>query len=268
MSRPVGTFSLAKDLRGSLAHPGFWTFAAWLDIVSKYRRSRLGVFWLAFPPVATFCILGYFYAGLTGREPQQFIPFMGFGYALWRFVTQVIGEASGSMLANRAFIMDGRTRLTDYVLRCISKSALYFLFAFVVLVGLVVFLPGFSGANLWTLALTMPVFLVNLFCLGMVLALLGARFPDLHEFTTTIFIFGFLLTPILWYPENLVEGSSRWFLMQVNPAFHLIELVRGPVLGRDVGSITYLYVGTMTVLALGLSSWLYRRYARYVAIWT
>lgn len=268
MSKPVATFNLPRDLWSSLTHPGFWAFAAWLDIVSKYRRSRLGVFWLAFPPVATFCILGYFYAGLTGREPGQFIPFMGFGYALWRFVTQVIGEASGSMLANRPFIMDGRTRLTDYVLRCISKSALYFMFAFVVLIGLVAMLPDYEASNLWTLPITLPVFLVNLFCLGMVLALLGARFPDMHEFTTTIFIFGFLLTPILWYPESLPPGGARWYLMQSNPAFHLIELVRGPALGRGLQQATVIYVGLMTCFAMGFAAWLYRRFGRFVPIWT
>lgn len=268
MSKPTSTFSLARDLKGSLGHPGFWIFAAWLDIVSKYRRSRLGIFWLAFPPVVTFCLLGYFYAGFTGRDPGQFIPYMGFGYALWRFVTQVIGEASGSMLANRAFIMDGRTRLTDYVLRCISKSSLYFAFAFAVLLGLVIVLPAFDAWALWTLVLTLPLFFVNLFCLGMVLALLGARFPDMHEFTTTIFIFGFLLTPILWYPEDLAAGGARWMLMQANPAFHLIELVRGPALGRGLTGVTMAYVGVMTSLAMLLAAWLYRRFARYVAIWT
>jgi ABC-type polysaccharide/polyol phosphate export permease len=267
MSKPIGTYSLFGDMVSSLKSPEFWSFSAWLDLVSKYRRSKLGIFWLFTPPVMTFGLLGYFYSGITKKDPVHFIPFMGIGYLLWRMVTQVFNDASATMLAHRAFIMDGRTRLTDYVLRCMSRAFLYFSVGLVVISVAFVISPDVSIARALTLFVTMPIFLFNLFCLGIVLALLGARFPDLHELTTTIFIFGFLLTPILWYPEHVAAGSIRWKFMQANPAYHFIELVRAPVLGREVTRFTLLYVASVTVGGAFSAAILYRRYARFVPIW-
>ncbi|KQY49825.1 hypothetical protein ASD14_13980 [Lysobacter sp. Root494] len=266
-SRPAGGVSLLADVHNSLRRPEFWSFAAWLDLITKYRRSRLGVLWMFVPPAMTVFLLGYFYSGLSSRNPFEFMPYMGMGYVLWRFITQVISESSGVMLSHRAFIMDGRTRFTDYVLRCLSKAALYFLAALLVVSVAFALSPEFSFMGFGTLLLTLPIFLVNLFSLGVVLALVGARYPDTHELTTTIFIFGFLLTPILWYPEHIPPGSARAMFMHANPAFHLIELVRGPMLGRPLTSITIVYVAVMTFALPVLAALLYRRYARFVPIW-
>ncbi|WP_182684690.1 ABC transporter permease [Marilutibacter spongiae] len=265
--KPSGGASLLSDATGSLRRPEFWTFATWLDLITKYRRSRLGILWMFLPPTATVFLLGYFYAGLSNKDPFAFMPYMGMGYILWRFITQVIGESSSTMIGHRAFIMDGRTRFTDYVLRCVSKAGLYFSAALVVVLIAFALSPGFSIVNILTLVVTLPIFLLNLFSVGVLLSLIGARYPDTHEFTTTIFIFGFLLTPILWYPEHIAHGTPRALLMDVNPAFHLIELVRGPLLGRTVRMVTVVYVSVTSVVLPMLAAWAYRRYARFVPIW-
>ncbi|MFC5577109.1 ABC transporter permease [Lysobacter niabensis] len=265
--RPAGGFSLLNDTRSSIRRPEFWTFAAWLDLITKYRRSRLGILWMFLPPAATVFLLGYFYSGLSGRDPFSFMPYMGMGYILWRFITQVINESSSAMLSHRAFIMDGRTRFTDYVLRCISKAALYFLAALLVVSVAFLMSPEASLWGMLTLVATLPIFLINLFGLGIALALLGARYPDTHEVTTTVFIFGFLLTPILWYPEHIAHGSPRWVLMQANPAYHLIEFVRGPLLGRPLTLTTCAFVTATTIALPVLAAVLYRRYARFVPLW-
>lgn len=267
MSRPAGTSSLARDAVASIKNPEFWFFSAWLDLITKYRRSKLGVVWLVVPPAASYFVIGYFYAGLTGRTFLRFVPYMGLGYMLWRFVTHVISEVSTTMVSHRAFIMDGRTRLTDYVLRCVSRAFLYLVVAALVLSAILAASPDvhLPGALLAMAAL--PVLLLNVFCLGVVVAMLGARYPDMHEFTATIFIFGFLLTPILWYPENLPHGSLRWIFMQFNPAYHFIDLIRSPLLGRALELRTIYFVVVATLVSMLTASVLYRRYARFVPLW-
>ena len=36
--------SLVRDYRDSLRFPEFWIYATWLELITKYRRSRLGLF--------------------------------------------------------------------------------------------------------------------------------------------------------------------------------------------------------------------------------
>ncbi|WP_191729704.1 ABC transporter permease [Luteimonas colneyensis] len=261
------TDSFYRDARESLKNHEFWLLAAWLEIVSKYRRSAVGIFWVLLPPVATFCVLGYFYAGIIGRPPLSFMPYMGMGYTLWRFVTQVMNEASTVMLSSRAFIMDGRVRLTDYVLKSISKAAFHLVAACIVLGIVLACSPDFVVQGLPVTIAGLALFMWNLFCLAIVLALVGARFPDFHELTTSVFIFGFLLTPILWYPDSLPAGSARSALVMANPVYHFLEIVRGPVLGRQVAGTSVAFVALFTAFTTAAAALVYRRYARFVPIW-
>ncbi|VXA94454.1 conserved membrane hypothetical protein [Luteimonas sp. 9C] len=192
---------------------------------------------------------------------------MGMGYLIWRFITQVIGESSAVMLSHRPFIMDGRTRYTDYVFRALSKASISALAAFTIVAIAFLFSPMANIEGFASLVVTVPVFLVNVFALGVIAALLGARYPDIHELTTTIFLFGFLLTPILWDAANVPTDSVRAKLMYVNPAYHLVQMIRSPFLGGHVESITWMYVGIMTSVMLVLATVLYRRYARFIPLW-
>src|SRR3546814_10397474 len=72
---------------------------------------------------------------------------------------------------------------------------------------------------------------------------MGARFPDLGQLMATVSIFTFILTPIIWYPEMMPEGSLRGTLMRFNPLYHFVEVFRAPILGDAVDHSSLWYVG-------------------------
>lgn len=258
--------SFVSDLIASIKHPDFWGFSSWLDLVSKYRRSALGLVWIFLPPVCYVFGIGYFYSQLFERESLPFMVHLGMGYVLWRMITQVIMGASTTMATHRAFILDGRVRYTDYVLRIFARAVFYFVVTAILLVPLVALVaPTFLGVA--SLVVTLPIFLVNVLWLGVVVAVLGARLPDLHELSSTVFIFGFLLTPIIWQASLTPPDSLRGFVARLNPAFHLIEFVRAPVLGEPTEQLTYWVIASMTIGGCLLAAYVYRRYSRFIAIW-
>lgn len=262
---PDGT-RFFPDLLSSFSHPDFWAFSSWLDLVTKYRRSALGVVWILLPPFCYVFGIGYFYSLLFEVPALPFMVHLGAGYILWRMITQVITGASTTMLAHRAFILDGRIRYTDYVLRVIAKALFYFAVTIVVLVPLLAF-AGVSIAGGLSVLVTLPVFMLNILWLGVLMAVLGARFPDLHELSATIFIFGFLLTPIVWRADYMPPDTWRGFFARLNPAFHLIEFVRAPLLGEPLETATLYVIAGMTAVGLFLAYVVYRRYGRFIAVW-
>jgi ABC-type polysaccharide/polyol phosphate export permease len=56
-------------------------------------------------------------------------------------------------------------------------------------------------------------------------------------------------------------------LMRFNPFYHMVELVRAPILGQTIDPSTPLYLAVMTVGGWILAILTYRRYARYVPLW-
>ena len=43
----AGAPGLTASLVASLRSPSFWLYSSWLEIVTRYRRSSIGVLWLS-----------------------------------------------------------------------------------------------------------------------------------------------------------------------------------------------------------------------------
>ncbi|MCF7221321.1 ABC transporter permease [Marilutibacter chinensis] len=258
---------LISDFRGSFSHRAFWAYAVWLDVVTKYRRTRLGILWLVLPPVAYILGLGNLYAVIVGRDPWYFVPHLGVGYVLWRFAIQSVTESADVFTVHQAFIMDGRVRFTDYVLRVFARSSLYMAVGFLVL--LVVFLvdPLVELKAIPLLLITVPIYVLNVLWMAMLVALVGARYRDTRELISTGLIFGFLLTPIIWDASLVPPDSIRGMVVRFNPFFHLIEFVRAPILGHFPEVHSLVAVAALTLFGWGAAAVVYSRYSRFIPLW-
>src|SRR5690606_28874023 len=127
--------------------------------------------------------------------------------------------------------------------------------------------PAVPFAAILTLFITIPVVLLNLVWVGYSLSILGARLPDLGEVLNTVLMVGFLFTPIIWEGERYPPDSIGGIMVRINPAFHLLEIVREPLFGRMPQGYSILYTALLTLCGWLLAISLCRRYSRYVPIW-
>lgn len=259
--------SLSRDLTDSMKHPEFWALASWLDIVVRYRQSRLGIFWLLAPAIVYIWGLGGFFASMQGVPLAQFVAYVAVGYVVFRVSSSVIIESTTTFAAASPFIMDGHIRLTDFVLRVIAKAVFYFLMSLPVVAVALAIYPDVQWSGLLFSLASIPLILVNALWIGVVFALLGARFPDMSQFIGNVFMFAFLLTPIIWHADSTPVDSLRGSLMRANPLFHMVEVVRAPILGGAIEPTTFYYLGAMTLIGWTIAVFAYRRYARFVPIW-
>ncbi len=100
--------------------------------------------------------------------------------------------------------------------------------------------------------------------LAFLLGLVSARFRDVPQIVASVVQVAFFLTPIIWKPELL---PGRALVLDLNPFFHFVELVRAPLLGQVPGLASWL-----AVLGITLGGWLvtlgmYRRYRWRIAYW-
>lgn len=259
--------SLPRDLYDSLRNPEFWALSSWLDIVVRTRESRLGVIWLLMPSIIYIWGMGSFFAAMSHKPLASFVAYVGVGYVTFRAISSVMTESSSAFSSGSAFILDGHLRLTDFVLRVIAKAAFHLLVSLPAVALALAFQDGVHWLGLGWSLLAVPVVVLNVLWVGVVFALLGARLPDMSQFVGNIFMFMFLLTPIIWHVDSVPAGSLRHTLMRVNPLYHMVELVRAPLLGTPTDPLTPVYLALMTLAGSLCALVLYRRYARYVPIW-
>lgn len=261
----VGSFW--RDIGSSLRNREFWWLSSWIEILVRLRRSRLGAFWLLVPPVVYVFGLGSFFAAMMRQEFTTHWAYVGLGAMAFRSLMSMVIGSAGAFHSAQSFILDGRTRLTDYILQLLAK-AFFDLVTYLPVVILVLALaPGFSWVGLALSPLLLLLIYVNALWISTIAALVGARFMDFGQAVANVSMFVFLLTPIVWPLEMAPAESLRGQLMRFNPFFHFISVFRNPILGVPVEPATWWVMGISTVLGLVLAAIAYRRYARFVPLW-
>ena len=264
--RPVSR-NLFGQFAESLREPEFWAYASWLDISTRHRRTVLGFVWFLTPSAMFMLVLGNVYSHLMSHPAASYLPYLGVGYVTWRFILQVVNDSVNTFTSHKAFIMDGRTRLTDFILRSFAKAGYQLMFGMIVVVGVMLWSPEMSVLRMLTLLVSLPVLVINLAWIAVCIALLGARYRELHELMGSVLMMGFLVTPVLWTVERFPPDTIRGMAVRINPAFHLIDLVRAPVIGTMPEISSFYYAIVMAVFGWPLAAFMYSRYARFVPIW-
>jgi ABC-type polysaccharide/polyol phosphate export permease len=259
--------SLLRDLRDSLANPSYWAYSTWLEIVAKYRRSRLGLLWAMVPAIAYIWGMGAFFASMRDVPLAQMVPHVALGTIVFRLLTNTVTESAGVFGGHQSFILDNRIRLTDLLLRTLAKGLFYLVVALPVAAAALWIAGNVHPLGLLTAFATFFLIVLTTMWMSVLIALIGARFSDAQELIGSVMLFAYVLTPIIWFKSDMPPGTLRGDFMRLNPLFHLIEVFRAPVFGEAVEPMSWIYVAVMTVLGCGAALLAYRRYARQVPIW-
>ena len=83
---------------------------------------------------------------------------------------------------------------------------------------------------------------------AIVLGPLCARFRDITQLVATVMQILFFLTPIFWVPG---ASLSRPIVLDLNPFYHLIEIVRKPLMGEFPSATNWsVTLGLLVVLGV------------------
>jgi ABC-type polysaccharide/polyol phosphate export permease len=100
---------------------------------------------------------------------------------------------------------------------------------------------------------------------GLLIGLLSARFRDLPPIIANITQILFLLTPILWRTDQLTV--SRKLIAQLNPLYHIVEVLRMPLLGQVPPLSSWISVIVVVALSCAITFWFYVRFRGRIAYW-
>jgi lipopolysaccharide transport system permease protein len=98
------------------------------------------------------------------------------------------------------------------------------------------------------------------------LSIIAARFRDIQLIVATVLQLVFLLTPIMWDSKSL-RGIAVTYVVDLNPIYHLIEVVRRPLLGETPMAMSWLASSMTAAVCLIMGSLFYARYRHRIAFW-
>ena len=230
-----------RDLwRGWRDYRELWLTVGLYDIRKRYRRSVLGPFWITVS-VGTFILgLSFIYAPLVGGDMKSFLPFIAFGFIAWQFISQLLMDGCNVFIANGPIIQQLRAPLSIYIYQTVWRHLIILAHNFLIYVVVAV---AYGIWPSWQTLLVIPGILlvcINGMSFGMLFGTLCARFRDIPPIVTTITQMMFLLTPILWRPDQV---PGREFVYELNPFFYLVQVIREPL----EGVLPSLFIWSVTV---------------------
>jgi ABC-2 type transport system permease protein/lipopolysaccharide transport system permease protein len=112
--------------------------------------------------------------------------------------------------------------------------------------------------------LGMMVYFINAVCLCIVLGFLSARYRDGIQIIQSLMNILIFMTPIMWRKEML---GDKQILADVNPFTHFIDIIRAPLLGLELSTLSIIYVLLFTIVNIMSASYLYRKFKNRLVFW-
>ncbi|MCC4115368.1 ABC transporter permease [Aromatoleum toluclasticum] len=253
-----------NDIVTGLGAVHVWLALGWHDIRQRYRRSILGPFWFTLTTLIMVGVLGFLYSQLLGQEISDYLPYVGIGLVIWQFISTAANEGCNSMIGAGHIIKQLRMPLSTHVLRMVWRNFIILLHSLPVVVLLMVFFGHSLTLEMILIIPGLLVLMLNAVWSGIVFGILCTRYRDVAPIIGNLFQVGFFLTPVFWRADDL---KDRAWVADINPFSHLIEIVRGPILGVPVSLESWVWSVALLIVGFPIAQYLMVRFRERVAYW-
>lgn len=254
-----------QDIKIGARRNSLWIIFAWNDIKLRYIRSLLGPFWITISTGLMVSLMGPLYGALFGQPATDYIVYLCISFVIWTFISTTITESSQIFIVSDAYIKQIALPFSFYIFRLIARNIIIFLHNSVLLIMAFIFIKSENELSILLLPVGMILVLGNLIWIAGLLAILGARYRDVNQLVINIVQICFFLSPIMWKVEMLPKNLH--FLLNINPLYHLVDIVRAPILGTNINFYSYIYSLVLMILGMAATFFLFSKYRNRIAYW-
>lgn len=254
------------DIGSALKNYQIFSTLGWQDVATRYRRSRVGAFWLTINMLVMIAVLGVVFGTLFRTSVAEFLPSLTIGVIIWGFISSLINEGCVSFIVAQDTILQIRMSLATHVFRVVWRNIIITAHNLLILpllflvfmkpIGLVALLSIF-GLALLVVNVTWMVFILSVIC---------TRFRDFTQIMQNAMQVLFYATPIIWHADMLSQRLGK-NLLNLNPFYHLLSIVREPLLGSAPTTMNWMVSIFMAIIGWAIALVFFDRYRRRVPYW-
>jgi lipopolysaccharide transport system permease protein len=206
-------------------------FLTWRDIKVRYKQTALGASWAIIQPFFMMIVFSLFFNRLGGINSEGAVPYPIFSYAAlvpWTFFANGISQASNSLVGSQNLIKKVYFPRLAIPLATVFAGFVDFVFAFSVLVAMMMYYGIYPTANVIWLPLFMLLSLITSLGVGLWLTAMNVHYRDVKYIVPFLVQFWMFATPVAYPASNVPE---QWrTLYGLNPMVGVIEGFRWALL--------------------------------------
>jgi lipopolysaccharide transport system permease protein len=229
-------------------------FLIWRDVKVRYRQTALGAGWAIIQPLTAMVIFSVVF-GQLANLPSDGIPYPIFTYTAllpWNFFSSGLTRATASLVAGSNLVSKVYFPRVIIPLSAVMGALVDFAFAFLVLIGLMLY---YGIAPTWRIVVLPFLLLLALgvaFGVGLWFSALNVRYRDVSYIVPFIVQVWLYASPVA-YSSSLIPPQWQW-LYALNPMVGVIDGFRWALLGTSwsPGAVFLSTVIVLLILVLGM----------------
>jgi ABC-type polysaccharide/polyol phosphate export permease len=225
------------------------------DLLTRYKRSVLGVAWTMLNPLGTMIILTIVFSRVFGANKEGYAAYVLSGLVAWNFFAQTTNAAIVHLVWGGSLLRRIYMPRTAFAVSATGTGLVNLVLSLVPL--LLVMLATGVPIRPTVFLVPIPILFLAMFALGLglLISTVAIYFADIAEMYQIVLTAWMYLSPVIYSYEILPEPYRSW-IMRLNPMYYLLSLFRIPVYSGQIPDWSeVLLAGGISFVAL-LVGWL------------
>lgn len=253
------------DFRAGIGYHELWLHQGWTNVANQYRRTWLGPLWHTLSLAAFICVMGVIWSKVLDADMVAYFKHVTTGLIVWNLIAGGITGAPNVFVLNKSTALSIRFPYSAFIFAHVWRQLLIFAHHLLIWVVLVVTVgPPLTLDTLYAFP-GLALILANLVWISLLLATLSLRLPDLGPAVGAIMHILLFATPVLWKPGLL--GTTLQDIAQINPLYHLLQIVRLPLLGEAPMEVSWIFAGGLAIAGWIMALFIFGAVRHRIVYW-
>ena len=243
---------------------------AWVLATSDYRyankQTRIGVFWPTLGLLIRIAAISTIFAAAFRQDATSFALLVTTGLVCWLFLSDITTSSVTSYSRAKGLLLSMPLPAHALPLRNLLRESLFFAQNFLLVIPILILLGELTSVRLDLFLFGLALVIPSMLGIAWTVSIVSARLPDVGKLISSIMQVLFFITPVIWDSRRFPEGIMS-VIVQINPYYHLLNVIRLPLMGDTPTLANYLVVliGGGTSLLLGY--WMVKRSRNKILRW-
>jgi lipopolysaccharide transport system permease protein len=206
-------------------------FLIWRDVKVRYKQTALGASWAVLQPFLLMVVFSIFFGRLL-NVPSGKVPYPVFAYAAlvpWQMFANAVAQSGGSLISNQQLLTKVYFPRLLIPLSATLGNLVDFVFAFVILVGMMVYYGIHPTLAILVVPLLALLAAITALGVGLWLSALNVKYRDIRYVIPLLVQLWLFATPVA-YPSTIVPDAWRP-IYHLNPMAGVVDGFRWALLG-------------------------------------
>ena len=237
-----------------------WYLMAMIEIKMRYKRSKLGQFWLTLSNAINIATLGCIWSYLFKIAVKEYLPYVAVNLFLWSLLSGVITEGCQMFIAGAKYMQQIPIQKSSFAYMNVFRNLVIFGHNMVALLVVFIIFPPQIGFNIIFGLAGFILILINAVWVSLFIGIISVRFRDIPAIISSLLQLAFYSTPTIWKLESM--PSKIIALSNFNPFNIFISIVRDGIFNRQPNTQYWITALGITVFGWLFTGYIFAKYRR------